>query len=293
MQTVTVATMNAYNLFGPNDIKPGTRDRVKSERSQAALAEQIDRIDADVVALQELTSEESLRELILSRRDLAEKYKHVALVPSYDHRGINVGIISKYPFNAVVSHKDTEFPLADGSGTGTFSRDFLRVDINTDDDPDTELTVYNTHSKSRRPSDSGPSSDTVRLSQAMAMRQIAEEEMKEYPGRLFVLTGDFNDGFKDASVQAILNPKNGGEKWLDSLDHLPDEERNTWPSNPNSKGKFAPVQFDHIIYPERFDDQLVESKKVRIEASDSSDTKWVSTAASDHLPVNATFEIRD
>lgn len=291
MQTVTVATMNAHNLFGPNDIKPGSRDRVKSERSQAALAEQIDRVDADVVALQELTSEESLRELILSRRDLAEKYPHVALVPSYDHRGINVGIISKHPFNAVVSHKDTEFPLTDGSGNGTFSRDFLRVDINTDSDPDTELSVYNTHSKSRRPSDSGPSSETVRLSQAVAMRQIAEEEMKPYPGRLFVLTGDFNDGFKDESVQAILNPKQG-EKWLDSLDHLPDDERNTWPANPKP-GKFPPIQFDHIIYPERFDSQLVESKKIRIEASDSSDTKWVSTAASDHLPVVATFEIHD
>ena len=293
MSTFTIATMNAHNLFGERDIKPGSRDRVKSERSQAALAEQIDRVDADVVALQELTSKETLDELILSRRDLAEKYPHVALIPSHDHRGINVGIISKHPFNAVVTHKDTEFPLTDGSGTGNFSRDFLRVDINTDSDPDTEVSVYNTHSKSRRPSDSGPSSETVRHSQAVAMREIAEKEMAADPNRLFVLTGDFNDGFKDPSVQAILNPGQGKEEWLDSLDHLPDGERNTWPANPNGNSKFAPVQFDHIIYPSRFDGQLVGSEKIRIEQSDSSDTRWVTTAASDHLPVVARFNIKD
>lgn len=293
MSTVTVASINAHNLFGPNDIKGGSRDRVKSERSVNALAEQIDRLDADVVTLQELTSQESLESLVLSRRDLAEKYPHIALVPSHDHRGINVGVISKFPFNAVVSHKDTEFPLTDGSGNGNFSRDFLRVDVNTDSDPDTELSVYTTHSKSRRPTDSGPSAETIRESQAQAMRQIAESEMKEYPSRLFVLTGDFNDGFADKSVQSILNPKDGGEKWLDSLDHLPDADRNTWPSNPTKVGKFPAIQFDHIIYPSRFDSQLVSSDKVRFEQSDESDTKWVTSAASDHLPVVAKFEIRD
>jgi endonuclease/exonuclease/phosphatase family metal-dependent hydrolase len=289
---ISVATMNAHNLFAQEDIKAGSRDRVKSERSLAALAEQIDRLDADVVTLQELTSQSTLENHILSRRDLAEKYPHIAMVPSYDHRGINVGVISKYPITNVVTHKDTEFPLVDGSGTGNFSRDFLRVDINTDSDPEPELSVYNTHSKSRRPTDSGPSAETIRVSQAVAMRNIAEEEMKPFPNRLFVLTGDFNDGFADKSVQALLNPKSG-EKWLDSLDHLPDDQRNTWPANPKPGGKFPPIQFDHIIYPERFDSQLVSSEKIRFEQSDSSDTRWVSTAASDHLPVVATFEIRD
>lgn len=293
MQTVSVATMNAHNLFGERDIKPGSRDRVKNERSLAALAEQIDRLDADVVALQELTSKETLQDAVLSRRDLAEKYPHIAFVPSHDHRGINVGIISKFPFNAVESHKDTEFPLTDGTGNTNFSRDFLRVDVNTDNDPDTELSVYTTHSKSRRPSDDGPSSDTIRQSQAVAMRNIAEEEMKPFPNRLFVLTGDFNDGFKDKSVQSILNPGGGKEEWLDSLDHLADDDRNTWPSNPKPGGKFAPVQFDHIIYPSHFDGQLVSSEKVRFEQSDSTDTRWVTTAASDHLPVVAKFTIKD
>jgi endonuclease/exonuclease/phosphatase family metal-dependent hydrolase len=290
---VTVASYNAHNLFMKEDITPGSRTRPKSERSLAALAESIDRLDADVVSLQELSSKETLETHLLGRRGLAEKYPYVAYVRGNDQRGIQVGIISKFPFAEVVTHKDTSFPLADGSGTSKFSRDFLRVDVNLDQDPEAELTVYNTHSKSRRPTDSGASSDTRRLSEAMAMRDIAEKEMKPFPNRLFVLTGDLNDNTDDASVKAILTPSNGGEPWLDSLDHLPTEERNTWPSNPKQQGKFGPEQFDHVIYPERFDSQLIESMPVRYEQSIDSDTMWVSSTASDHLPVIARFEIRD
>lgn len=293
MNSVTVATYNVKNLFMKEDITPGSHTRPKDERSLAALAESIDRLDADVVTLQELSSKETLEGHLMSRRGLAEKYPHIAYVRGNDERGIQLGVISKHPFTNVVSHKDTKFPLVDGSGDGKFSRDLLRVDVNLDNDPEAELTVYNTHSKSRRPSDSGISSDDKRLSEGMAIRDIAENEMKDFPNRLFVVTGDMNDNTDDASVQAILNPKNGGEKWLDSLDHLPENERNTWPANPNGGGKFGPEQFDHIIYPTRFDDQLIESKPVRFEKSLDSDTNWVSSAASDHLPVIAKFEIRD
>ena len=275
------------------DIDSGSRTRPKSERSLAALAESLDRMDADVVTLQELSSRETLENHLLSRRDLAEKYPHIAYVRGNDERGIQIGVISKYPLTEVVTHKDTTFPFLDGSGDGKFSRDFLRVDVNLDEDPEAELTVYNTHSKSRRPADPGEvNADVRRASEAAAMREIAEREMSSYPSRLFVLTGDFNDNTDDESLQHILNPEEG-EAWLDSLDHLPADERNTWPANPTRRGRFDPEQFDHIIYPERFDDQLVSSSPIRYEQSLDSDTRWVSSAASDHLPVVAEFEIRD
>lgn len=289
---VKLASYNVKNLFMKEDISPESRTRPKSERSLAALAESIERLDADVVSLQELSSRETLEKHLLGRRGLAEKYPHIAYVKSHDPRGINVGIISKYPLTQVVTHKDTPVPLADGSGEVRFSRDLLRADVNLDKDPEAELTVYTTHSKSRRPADDGePSSDLRRLSEAQTIRNLAESEMAEFPNRLFVVTGDLNDNTDDKSVQAILNPK-GREKWLDSLDHLPENERNTWPANPTQTGKFGPEQFDHIIYPERFDGQLIDSKPVRFEQSIDSDTKWVSSAASDHLPLTATFEVK-
>ncbi len=289
---VSVATYNVKNLFMQRDITDAGRQRPKSERSLAALAESVERMDADVIALQELSSKETLEADLLSRRGLAEKYPHIAYVKSHDPRGINVGVISKYPINEVVSHKDEKFPLVDGSGQTSFSRDLLRVDINTDDDPDTELSVYTTHSKSRRPSDPGKiNSDTQRISEGTAIRNIVEREMKEFPERLFVVTGDFNDSHNDASVKAILEPK-GKERWVDSLEHLSEEDRKTWPANPNDT-RFDSVQFDHIIFPESKRGQLISSDKLRFNQSIDSDTRWVSSAASDHLPVIAHFNIKD
>lgn len=289
---VRVASYNVKNLFMDRDITPGSRTRPKSERSLDALAESIERMNADVVALQELSSQETLEKDLLSRRDLAEKYPHVAWTEGNDQRGIRVGIISKYPFTAVVNHADTEFPLSDGSGTMKFSRDLLRVDINTDADPEADLSVYTTHFKSRRPADAGETpSDVKRLSEGVAVREIVQREMKEFPNRMFVVTGDMNDGPNDPPVQAILNGSGpDAEKWVDSLDHLSGEARNTWPANPNDK-RFDAVQFDHIIFPERFNDQVTRHEPLRFEQSIDSDTRWVSSAASDHLPIIADLKI--
>lgn len=291
---LSLAQYNVENLFGQRDITNPGRQRPKTERSLNSLAESIERMDADVITMQELSSQETLEKDLLSLRDLKEKYPYVGFIKGNDPRGINVGVISKYPFNAVVSHKDTEIPLADGSkGTTKFSRDLLRVDINTDSDPDTELSVYTTHSKSRRPADAGSiNSDLRRLSEATAIRSIVESEMKEFPSRMWVVTGDMNDGTDDASVQAMLNPKNGGEKWIDSLQHLPANERLTWPSNPTHT-RFPAVQFDHVITAESKKDQILSSNPVRYNESIDSDTKWVSSSASDHLPVLSQLEIKD
>ncbi len=291
---VRVASYNVKNLFMERDITAGSRTRPKSERSLAALAESVERLDADVVSFQELSSQETLEKDLLSRRDLAEKYPHVAWTKGNDERGIRVGIISKYPFTMVKNHADTEFPLADGSGTGKFSRDLLRVDINTDADPEAELSVYTTHFKSRRPADPGQvNSDLRRLSEGEATRRIVEAEMKDYPNRMFVVTGDMNDNTDDPPVQAILNgPNPDSEKWVDSLDHMAADDRNTWPANPTHT-RFPPEQFDHIIYPEHFDSQVTRHAPVRFNQSIDSDTRWVSSAASDHLPIMADLEIKD
>lgn len=287
---VSVASYNVKNLFMQRDITDSERQRPKSERSLDALAESLQRMDADVVALQELSSRETLEADLLSRRGLAEKYRHIAYVKGNDPRGINVGVISKYPINEVVSHKDTTVPLADGSGSTKFSRDLLRVDINTDNDPDTELSVYTTHLKSRRPSAPGElNSDLKRLSEGTAIRNIVESEMKPFPERLFVVTGDFNDSHNEPSVQAILTPK-GKEEWVDSLEHLSEADRKTWPANPNDT-RFDSVQFDRVIFPSSKRDQLVSSEKIRYNQSLDTDTRWVSSAASDHLPVIAHFRI--
>lgn len=289
---VVIGSYNVENLFAKEDLAPGSRTRPKTEWSQAALAENLRLADADVVSLQEVSSRKTL-DTFLQVHDLAKKYPYVAHVPGNSERGINVAVISKYPFETIVTHKDESFPLADGSGETKFSRDFLRVDVDVDGVPGADVTVYTTHSKSRRPAEAGePSADVQRLSEAQAMRRIAETEMKPYPSRVYVLTGDMNDNTDDASVQAILKPKDGGERWLDSLDHLPDDKRNTWPSNPARLRGHAPEQFDHIIYPSSMDGQMKGSEIHRYNQSPDGKYEWLSSAASDHLMITAEFDLK-
>ena len=117
--------------------------------------------------------------------------------------------------------------------------------------------------------------------------------MAEFPNRMFVVTGDMNDNTDDPPVQVILNgTEPGAEKWVDSLDHLAADDRNTWPANPNHT-RYPPEQFDHIIYPQRFDGQVTRHAPLRFNESIDSDTRWVSSAASDHLPVIADLEIKE
>ena len=294
MNSITIGTYNVRNLFDPADVRPGTRTPVKSDRSKDALAETITRTDADVVTLQECSSKETL-DKFMQTRGLDKVYPHVAYVPGNDRRGINVAIISKYPFTEVTSHADVKFPMADGSGQDCmFSRDLLRADIDIDGKPGADFTVYTTHLKSRLPSAPGHvSADTKRLSEAKAVRDIVESEMSQVPGRMFVVTGDFNDGTHNASTQAILHPQNGGEDWVDSLEGKPNSERMTWPANPNASKGYAPEQFDHIIYPKSMADKAVKSEVHRYEQSLYNDTRWVSSAASDHLMITTEFNLSE
>ena len=288
--SVVIGSYNVENLFAKRDIAPGNKTRPKSEISQDALAENLRRADADIVTLQEVSSRETLDGFMKSR-DLTSLYPYVAHVPGNSERGINVAILSKYPFETVVSHKDATFPLVDGSGESKFSRDLLRVDVDVDGVPGADVSVYTTHSKSRRPAAPGePSADVQRISEATAARKIIEQEMKPYPGRLFVITGDMNDNTDDKSVQALLNPKDGREPWLDSLDDKAAKDRNTWPSNPKG-GRFEPEQFDHIIYASSQDPNMKGSEIHRYEKSEDGKINFVSSAASDHLMITAEFQI--
>ena len=289
-QTVTVGSYNVKNMFAKEDIAPGNRTRPKPEFELEALSRVLKNADADVVALQELSSEKTLKNF-MKEYGLDKIYPNVAHINGNSDRNINVGIISKYPFETVVTHKDQKFPLIDGSGDTKFSRDLLRVDVNTDGQPGAELTVYTTHSKSRRPSEGpGPSSDTQRASEGREMRRIVEEEMKPYPNRLFVMTGDWNDNTNDASVQEVLNPKSG-EKFVDSLADLPANERNIWPANPNAGHGHDPEQFDHIVYSQSMAGQMQGSTIHRYNATDDGKYKWLSSAASDHLMISAKFKL--
>lgn len=284
--TLTIGTYNTKNWFAPEDANPTLGKRVKPERELDNLAENIRQSGADVVTLQEVgTSEKNVRDFF--NKKLPGQFPYLAYRDTNDGRGVRVAIASKYPITDVVSHTGEKFPLGDGTGETRFSRDLLRADIDVKGIP---VSVYTTHSKSRRtyapndpahPGGSDPSNQ--RIGEGNAIAGIMAREMKAYPGRLYVVTGDMNDGTEDKSVQAMIDPK-VGDKRFDTLEGLPEKDRLTWPADPRKNNGHDPEQFDHILVPQDQRGKLVESHVVNI--------PQVSKAASDHLEIVATFDLK-
>ena len=283
--TVSVANYNVENWFAPEDANAELGKRPKPQYQLDKLAENIKQSGAKVVTLNEVgTSLKNVKAFFDTKFD--GKFPYVAMEGTNDARGVHVAIASQYPITNVVSHTNATFPLADGSGDTKFSRDLLRADIDVKGTP---MTVYTTHAKSRRvyaandpAHPGGTNPDNQRIAEGQATTSIVHDEMKQYPGRLYVVMGDLNDGTEDKSVQAIMNPTNG-PKMFDTLEGLSKQARRTWPSDPSKGHGHEPVQFDHILVPADQHGKLVESHIVNIPG--------VSQAASDHLELEATFNL--
>lgn len=283
-KTLTVGQYNIRNWFAPEDENPELGKKAKPEWSLEKVAQNIEHSGADVLTMQEVgTSYKNVKAFFDER---LPQYKHIAMEETNDKRGVHVIIASKYPITRVVSHTDESFPLADGSGQTHFSRDLLRADIDVRGTP---FTVYTTHGKSRRvyaandpAHPGGDNPDNQRIGEGRAIANILAREMKEYPGRLYIVTGDLNDGTEDASVQAILNPPTG-QKMFDTLSGMPEKDRRTWPADPNKSHGYDPEQFDHILVPSDQKEKVLDSYIV--------DIKGVSIPASDHLELVAEFQL--
>lgn len=285
-KTLTLGQYNVRNWFAREDENPELGKREKPAWSLDMLALNIDRSGADVLTLQEVgTSLDNVKDFF-NRGPLKGKFPYVAMEKTNDTRGVHVVIASRYPITQVVSHCDEQFPLADGSGQTRFSRDLLRADLDIQGTP---FTVYTTHGKSRRvyakddpAHPGGDNPDNQRIGEGRAIGAIVAREMKQFPGRLYVVTGDLNDGTEDPSVQAILNHPNG-EPLFDTLAGLPEKDRRTWPADPAKGHGHAPEQFDHILVPLSHKEKVLDSWII--------DIPRVSQKASDHLEVVARFQL--
>ena len=95
---LTLATFNVKDLFDP-----GFVDKLGEISSQLALA------DADVIALQEVASEDALGR-ILKRVPNGADYRHAVLALP-DQRGIRNAIVSRLPFVLQTVHVASELPF--------------------------------------------------------------------------------------------------------------------------------------------------------------------------------------
>lgn len=129
------------------------------------------------------------------KAEFQHEYPFAMVIDGNDTRGIDVGILSRFPINAVRSHVDDRNP----NGERTFSRDCPEYVIQLSDDK--AIVVIPNHFKSKRGGDS-PAVQARRLAQASAASAIAKNALNVSP--LVLVAGDLNDTPDSATIAPIL-----------------------------------------------------------------------------------------
>ena len=204
--TIRIASYNVRNLFDHQDDPSleGEHDDLEMATPDGrcrSLAEVIRRVDADVLALQEVESEEALRWF----RDtyLADMgYDHLVSLDVGYYRGVENAVLSRYPLTN--AEAEPNLPLQDvvrrGGGWAepgeddadiVFQRTPLRVDVTGPDGY--ELTMFVVHHKSGR-------HKYRRESEALKLVELVDRVEAVTPGRNIVILGDFNAAPWDRSM---------------------------------------------------------------------------------------------
>ena len=207
---VHIATYNVRNLFSAqHPLHP------KKPRELRELARMVAKIDAHILALQEVGNQSALTEL---NERLAEPYAYCELLAGNSDRGIHLAFMSRLPFK-LSSHRHitlhdesgqvlSEFSSAPAAQVGTptparFQRDLLLAQFEVGEHT---IAVFNTHLKSRIQNDwANNDSDVIRLAEARAIFDIVSAYEEQNPDHAIIVLGDFNHRCDHASLQPIMS----------------------------------------------------------------------------------------
>ena len=272
-----LASYNVLNLFDKVD-DPGKKDEdtpAKSAASQAALAEVMQSSGADVIALQEVENIDILT-AFRDQNGLAKGYPHLLLLEGNDNRGIDVALMSKYPIENPVSHKETTFKVEGETKKGHFLRDVLQADIEMPGKMPVRFFV--THFASKL---GGQRSDRLRKAEAKAAREIIQKETANFPGQRYVLMGDFNDTPDSPAVKTFTTPDKDGWAMRDVFADAPDTV--SYPTSEKTAAKWGYKKIDQILV----SPALMESFRGHQVHNHPADQE-----ASDHWMVSSRFEVK-
>lgn len=237
--TLRVATYNVanYNVTSRRTSDGFRPDYPKPEAEKAALRRVIRKLDADVLALQELGGPEFLRELQRDLRSEGGDYPHLAVLVA-DDEPRHVGVLSRQPLVAVREHRELTFSYR--GGAERVRRGVLEVRITA---AGGELTCFIVHLKSRyteRPDD--PGAVAYRAGEAVAVRDRILEVFPEPAAARFLILGDFNDAPRSRAVRAMLRR---GRRELSRLVDVADSRGERWTHHYRRDDAYSRV--DHIL----------------------------------------------
>ncbi len=269
---VTIGTYNVLNLFDefddPYTADEGTPPKPRPEMER--LAETIRRLNADVLALQEVENRGVLQRFVRALLpDLG--YEHVVLFEGNDERGIDCALLSRLPVGTVTSYRHLSFPVSDG-GTTRFRRDLLRVRFEPPGAAPFDLFVV--HLKSKR--GEMPESPSIRQAEAREIRRIVDGLFDHDPAPRFIICGDFNDTWDSPALRTIVG---GGPTALRSFaDELSEDQRVTYNREPYRS------MIDYILCSPAMAGRYVSGSFRIIDGS-------IENNGSDHNPLAASFRL--
>ena len=132
-------------------------------------------------------------------------YPHVMVIDGNDDRGIDVGILSRYPLAGMRSHVDVKV-----EGQRVFSRDCPEYVVALPNGR--KIVIIPNHFKSKR-GGNDDSAQARRLLQGRTAAAIARAAEKNI-GQLVLVAGDLNDTPDSAAVQPLL-----ADGWRDVMAH--------------------------------------------------------------------------
>ncbi|WP_437726029.1 endonuclease/exonuclease/phosphatase family protein [Sorangium sp. So ce861] len=269
---LAIVTWNTKDFFNDQDDTAGTDEIVLSaaayREKREAIAAVLADLDPDVAVLQEVEHLGVLEDL--SRIELGGAYPHAALVEAYDPRGIDVGALSKIPFDKVVSHRDDRFTLRGTSGpVYTFTRDCLELHLTRGD---RKVILLGVHFKAK----AAPDDPDRRLAEAQRARAIADALAAEHPTAAIAVLGDFNDVPGSPPVEAVAG--SGPGAFEDAAAAAPPADRWTY----DFRGQLELIDHQMVNPLLR---RMLDPSSIRIPHGPSIE------GASDHAPIFSGYRI--
>ncbi|MFK7759998.1 MAG: endonuclease/exonuclease/phosphatase family protein [Phycisphaerales bacterium] len=215
--TFRLTTYNIENLFDSNDDPTLTgrnddSEAAKPKHELVATAMAIREVNADILCIQEVESEEALieyRDMYLA--DMG--YDYVASIDAGNDRGIENSVLSRYPISKIKN-----WPLMPLGGVHpekygnranwyagepiAFRRSPLMVDLqipSTDEQDSWVMTVFVVHHKS------GQYNSYWREAESVGVLKLIDEILESDPDRPIAILGDFNAKPDEKSVQTYLD----------------------------------------------------------------------------------------
>ena len=287
-EEVTVMTYNVENMFDVFD-DPYTEDEgtdIKRRDEVVAIAASIEHSDADIVVFQELENEYMLEGMVGTFLS-GKGYDYVAVQRTNSGRGINLGVISRYPIKRLTSYRYMDLHHPDAPDrTWRFARDAMHITLDVNGH---EVHVFNCHLKSNSSRPDDPNSMLWRTAEAIMVKSLIRDLVAKDPEARGLLMGDLNSNYwvdprQDrpwpATAQLRAAEEDGSHLLIDAHEAMSHEDRVTIPGD----GRYPPATFDYV-----YASPALAARQVEGSAFILRDEALV--GGSDHLPTGAVFDI--